>query len=171
MAAKDVRPGDTVIVRRAGDVIPEVVGPVLMDRPADSVPWKFPTECPICGEPLVRDEGVAATHCVNFRCDRQIRGRIEHFAGRAAMDIEFLGEKNIDRFVTLELVEDVGDLYTMDFDKVLELEGFKEKSVDNLRSAIEISKARPLGNLLFGLRIPEIGQVNGQTLAAAFGSM
>ena len=171
VAAKDVRPGDTVIVRRAGDVIPEVVGPVLMDRPADSVPWKFPTECPICGEPLVRDEGVAATHCVNFRCDRQIRGRIEHFAGRAAMDIEFLGEKNVDRFVTLELVEDVGDLYTMDFDKVLELEGFKEKSVDNLRSAIEISKARPLGNLLFGLRIPEIGQVNGQTLAAAFGSM
>ena len=108
---------------------------------------------------------------MNFRCDRQIRGRIEHFAGRAAMDIEFLGEKNIDRFVTLGLVEDVGDLYTIDFDKVLELEGFKEKSVDNLRSAIEISKARPLGNLLFGLRIPEIGQVNGQTLAAAFGSM
>ena len=171
VAAKDVRPGDTVIVRRAGDVIPEVVGPVLLDRSAESVPWEFPTDCPVCGEPLVRDEGVAATNCVNFRCDRQIRGRIEHFAGRAAMDIEFLGEKNIDRFVTLGLVEDVGDLYTMDFDKVLELEGFKEKSVDNLRSAIEISKDRPLGNLLFGLRIPEIGQVNGQTLAAAFGSM
>ncbi len=171
VAAKDVRPGDTVIVRRAGDVIPEVVGPVLSDRSADSVPWEFPTDCPVCGEPLVRDEGVAATNCVNFRCDRQIRGRIEHFAGRAAMDIEFLGEKNVDRFVTLGLVEDVADLYTMDFDKVLELEGFKEKSVENLRSAIEISKARPLGNLLFGLRIPEIGQVNGQTLAAAFGSM
>ncbi len=171
VAAKDVRPGDTVIVRRAGDVIPEVVGPVLSDRSTESVPWEFPTDCPICGEPLVRDEGVAATNCVNFRCDRQIRGRIEHFAGRAAMDIEFLGEKNIDRFVTLGLVEDVGDLYTIDFDKVLELEGFKERSVDNLRSAIEISKARPLGNLLFGLRIPEIGQVNGQTLAAAFGSM
>lgn len=171
VAAKDVRPGDTVIVRRAGDVIPEVVGPVLSDRAAGSVPWEFPTDCPVCGEPLVRDEGVAATNCVNFRCDRQIRGRIEHFAGRAAMDIEFLGEKNVDRFVTLGLVEDVGDLYTMDFEKVLELEGFKEKSVDNLRTAIEISKARPLGNLLFGLRIPEIGQVNGQTLAAAFGSM
>ncbi len=171
VAAKDVRPGDTVIVRRAGDVIPEVVGPVLSDRPADSVPWEFPTDCPVCGERLVRDEGAAATHCVNFRCDRQIRGRIEHFAGRAAMDIEFLGEKNVDRFVTLGLVEDVADLYTMDFDKVLELEGFKEKSVENLRTAIEISKSRPLGNLLFGLRIPEIGQVNGQTLAAAFGSM
>ena len=171
VAAKDVRPGDTVIVRRAGDVIPEVVGPVLSDRAADSVPWEFPTDCPVCGRPLVRDEGVAATNCVNFRCDRQIRGRIEHFAGRAAMDIEFLGEKNVDRFVTLGLVEDVADLYTMDFDKVLELEGFKEKSVENLRAAIETSKTRPLGNLLFGLRIPEIGQVNGQTLAAAFGSM
>ncbi len=171
VAAKDVRPGDTVIVRRAGDVIPEVVGPVLSDRSADSVPWEFPASCPVCGEPLVRDEGAAATNCVNFRCPRQVRGRIEHFSGRAAMDIEFLGEKNIDRFVSLGLLEDVAGLYTLDFDLVLELEGFKEKSVDNLRKAIETSKARPLGNLLFALRIPEIGQVNGQTLAAAFGSM
>ncbi len=171
VAAKDVRPGDTVIVRRAGDVIPEVVGPVLLDRAADSVPWEFPTSCPVCGEPLVRDEGAAATNCVNFRCPRQVRGRIEHFSGRTAMDIEFLGEKNIDRFVSLGLLGDVADLYTLDFERVLELEGFKEKSVDNLRNAIEKSKARPLGNLLFALRIPEIGQVNGQTLAAAFGSM
>ena len=171
VAAKDVRPGDTVIVRRAGDVIPEVAGPVLSDRPVDSVPWEFPTACPVCGEPLVRDEGAAATNCVNFHCPRQVRGRIEHFSGRTAMDIEFLGEKNIDRFVTLGLLDDVADLYTLDFDRVLELEGFKEKSVDNLRDAIETSKARPLGNLLFGLRIPEIGQVNGQTLASAFGSM
>jgi DNA ligase (NAD+) len=171
VAAKDVRPGDTVIVRRAGDVIPEVVGPVLSERPEHSVPWKFPTDCPVCGEPLVRPEGVAATHCVNFRCDRQIRGRIEHFAGRAAMDIEFLGEKNVDRFVTAGLLDDVAGLYTLDYDAILEMEGFKEKSVENLRDAIEISKGKPLGNLLFGLRIPEIGQVNGQTLAASFGTM
>ena len=171
VAAKDVRPGDTVVVRRAGDVIPEVVGPVLSERPKDSVPWEFPTDCPVCGQPLVRPEGVAATHCVNFRCDRQIRGRIEHFAGRAAMDIEFLGEKNVDRFVSAGLLDDVAGLYSLDYDAILAMEGFKEKSVDNLRQAIEISKARPLGDLLFGLRIPEIGQVSGQTLAMAFATM
>ena len=171
VAAKDVRPGDTVIVRRAGDVIPEVLGPVLADRDPKSKPWVFPKDCPICGEELVRDDTAAATHCVNFRCPRQVRGRIEHFAGRAAMDIEFLGEKSVDLFVSLGLLDDVADLYTLDFDRILELEGFKQRSVDNLRGAIEGSKARPLGNLLFGLRIPEIGQVNGQTLASAFGSM
>ena len=125
----------------------------------------------MCGERLVRDEAAAATHCVNFHCDRQIRGRIEHFVGRYALDIEYLGEKNIDRFVSLGLLTDVADLYTLDFDKVLELDRIGAKSVENLKASIEGSKARPLGNLLFGLRIPEIGQVNGQTLAAAFGSM
>ncbi|MEQ8840037.1 MAG: NAD-dependent DNA ligase LigA [Acidimicrobiales bacterium] len=171
VAAKDVRPGDMVIVRRAGDVIPEVVGPVLSERDPTSKPWTFPTDCPVCGEPLLRPEGVAATHCVNFHCARQVRGRIEHWAGRTAMDIEFLGEKNVDRFVSAGLLDDVADLYSLDFDAILAMEGFKEKSVENLRKAIEISKEKPLGNLLFGLRIPEIGQVNAQTLAAAFGTM
>ena len=171
VAAKDVRPGDTVIVRRAGDVIPEVVGPVLSERDPKSKPWAFPKDCPVCGHALVRDEQAAATNCVNFHCDRQIRGRIEHFVGRYAMDIEYLGEKNVDRFVSLGLLADVADLYTLDYDKVLELDRIGAKSVENLRASIEGSKARPLGNLLFGLRIPEIGQVNGQTLAAAFGSM
>jgi DNA ligase (NAD+) len=171
VAAKDVRPGDTVVVRRAGDVIPEVVGPVLSERDPTSKPWSFPTECPVCGEKLVRPEGVAATHCVNFHCPRQVRGRIEHWASRNAMDIEFLGEKNVDRFVGADLINDVADLYQLDFDAILEMDGFKEKSVDNLRQAIEVSKTKPLGNLLFGLRIPEIGQVNAQTLAASFGTM
>ena len=87
------------------------------------------------------------------------------------MDIEFLGEKNVDRFVTAGLLNDVADLYSLDFESVLEMDGFKERSVDNLRQAIEISKTKPLGNLLFGLRIPEIGQVNAQTLASAFATM
>ncbi|MDE0701257.1 MAG: NAD-dependent DNA ligase LigA [Acidimicrobiaceae bacterium] len=171
VAAKDVRPGDTVIVRRAGDVIPEVVGPVLSERQAGSVPWTFPKDCPVCGQPLVRDEGAAATNCVNFGCPRQIRGRIEHFAGRTAMDIEFLGEKNVDRFVSAGLIEDVSDLYRLDFDRILEMPGFQEKSVDNLRAAIEHSKTRPLGNLIFGLRIPEVGQVNAALLASSFQTM
>ena len=171
VAAKDVRPGDTVIVRRAGDVIPEVVGPVLSERPPGSVPWHFPKDCPVCHHPLVRDEGAAATNCVNFGCPRQIRGRIEHFAGRTAMDIEFLGEKNVDRFVSAGLIKDVSELYRLDFDKILEMPGFQEKSVDNLRAAIEHSKSRPLGNLIFGLRIPEVGQVNAALLASSFQTM
>ncbi len=171
VAAKDVRPGDTVVVRRAGDVIPEVVGPVLSERAKGSKPWQFPRNCPVCTQPLVRDEGAAATFCVNFHCPRQVRGRIEHFSGRNAMDIEFLGEKNVDRFVTAGLLTDVADLYSLDFDAILEMEGFKERSVENLRTAIEISKERPLGNLLFALRIPEIGRANGETLASAFGTM
>ena len=97
--AKDVRPGDTVIVRRAGDVIPEVVGPVVAERPTDSEPWDFPVECPVCGEALRRDENASATFCCNYHCPRQVRGRIEHFASRGAMDIEFLGEKTIDWLV------------------------------------------------------------------------
>jgi DNA ligase (NAD+) len=171
VATKDVRPGDTVIVRRAGDVIPEVVGPVLSARPAGSKPWSFPRRCPVCSEPLVRDQGAAATFCVNFHCPRQVRGRIEHFAGRNAMDIEFLGEKNVDRFVTEGLLNDVADLYSLDYDRIGEMEGFGPVSVDNLRNAIEASRTRPLANLLFGLRIPEIGRQNAEVLASAFGTM
>ncbi len=171
VAAKDVRPGDTVIVRRAGDVIPEVVGPVSANRPDGSVRWVFPRCCPVCDEELRRDEGAAATFCVNFYCPRQVRGRIEHFASRMAMDIEFLGEKNIDRFVTEGLLRDVADLYRLDFDAIAALEGFGDVSVANLRSAIEASRSRPLNRLLFGLRIPEIGQANARLLASSFGTM
>ena len=171
VAAKDVRPGDTVIVRRAGEVIPEVVGPVLSERPEGSEPWSFPRDCPVCGEALQRAEGMSATQCVNYRCPRQIRGRIEHFVGRAAMDIEFLGERNIDRFVTEGLLHDVVGLYSLDFERIEQMEGFGQISVNNLRRSIEASKQQPLSRLLFALSIPEIGQVNAQVLAAAFGDI
>ena len=171
VAAKDVRPGDTVIVRRAGEVIPEVVGPVLSDRPARSQPWSFPRDCPVCGEALERAEGMSATLCVNYWCPRQVRGRIEHFVGRAAMDIEFLGERNIDRFVTEGLLGDVVGLYKLDYERIEQMEGFGQTSVDNLRNSIEASKEQPLSRLLFALSIPEIGQVNAQVLAAAFGNV
>jgi len=171
VAAKDVRPGDTVIVRRAGEVIPEVVGPVLSERPTGSEPWAFPRDCPVCRQPLRRAEGMSATQCANYWCPRQIRGRIEHFVGRAAMDIEFLGERNIDRFVTAELLRDVVGLYSLDYEKIEQMEGFGEISVNNLRRSIEASKHRPLSRLLFALSIPEIGQVNAQVLAAAFGDI
>ena len=168
VAAKDVRPGDTVIVRRAGEVIPEVVGPVLSERPAGSEPWVFPRDCPVCAQPLQRAEGMSATQCVNYWCHRQIRGRIEHFVGRAAMDIEFLGERNIDRFVSEGLLSDVVGLYSLDFERIEQMEGFGEASVNNLRKSIKESKQQPLSRLLFALSIPEIGQVNAGVLAAAF---
>ena len=171
VAAKDVRPGDTVIVRRAGEVIPEVVGPVLSERPEGSEPWGFPPDCPVCKAPLERKEGMSATQCVNYSCDRQVRGRIEHFVGRAAMDIEYLGERNIDRFVTEGLLKDVVGLYSLDFERILQMEGFGEVSVGNLRKSIEASKQQPLSRLLFALSIPEIGQVNAQVLASAFGDI
>ena len=171
VAAKDVRPGDTVIVRRAGEVIPEVVGPVLSERPEGSEPWPFPRDCPVCGEALQRAEGMSATMCVNYWCPRQVRGRVEHFVGRAAMDIEFLGERNIDRFVTEKLLADVVGLYSLDFERIAQMEGFGEVSVNNLRNSIEASKEQSLARLLFALSIPEIGQVNAQVLAAAFGDI
>ncbi len=171
VAEKDVRPGDTVIVRRAGDVIPEVVGPVLSARPVASQPWEFPIRCPVCGEPLRRDEGASATFCVNYDCARQVRGRIEHFVSRGAMDIGWLGERSIDRFVTEGLIGDAADLYRLDFDRVGEMDGFGTVSVRNLRNAIEQSKQQPLARLLFGLRIPEIGHANAELLASEFGSV
>ena len=179
VAAKDVRPGDTVIVRRAGEVIPEVVEPVLSERPDGSEPWSFPRDCPVCGQALARAEGMSATLCVNYWCPRQVRGRIEHFVGRAAMDIEFLGERNIDRFVTEGLLGfvtegllgDVVGLYSLDFERIEQMEGFGQTSANNLRQSIEKSKEQPLSRLLFALSIPEIGQVNARVLAASFGNV
>ena len=171
VAAKDVRPGDTVIVRRAGEVIPEVVGPVLSERPEGSEPWAFPRDCPVCRQPLRRAEGMSATQCVNYWCARQVRGRIEHFVGRAAMDIEFLGERNIGRFVTEGLLGDVVGLYSLDFERIEQMDGFGKISVNNLRKSIDKSKQQPLSRLLFALSIPEIGHVNAQVLAAAFGDI
>lgn len=168
---KDVRPGDRVIVRRAGEVIPEVVGPVLAERPPGLAPWEFPKDCPVCGVPLVRPEGEARTRCANFDCPRQVRGRIEHFAQRSCMDIEFLGEQRIDLFVGLGLLGDVADLYTLDFDRIGELEGFGETSVANLRRAIDESRQRPLANLVFGLSINHVGATTADLLARSFGHL
>ncbi|MCY4663956.1 MAG: helix-hairpin-helix domain-containing protein, partial [Acidimicrobiaceae bacterium] len=130
-----------------------------------------PRDCPVCGEELQRAEGMSATMCVNYGCPRQVRGRVEHFVGRAAMDIEFLGERNIDRFVGEGLLGDVVGLYSLDFERIAQMEGFGEVSVNNLRNSIEASKQQPLARLLFALSIPEIGQVNAQVLAASFGDI
>ena len=168
---KDVRPGDVVVVRKAGDVIPEVVGPVLSERPDGLATWSFPTECPECGEALVRPEGEAATFCVNHACPRQVRGRIEHFASRGAMDIEGFGEQRVDLFVTEGLLVDVADVYSLDLNRVSGFEGFGEVSVRNLGEAIDRSRLRPLGRLLFGRRIPHVGTTVADQVASAFGHL
>jgi len=168
---KDVRPGDVVVVRKAGDVIPEVLRPVLAERPRGLPAWTFPTSCPECGEPLSRAEGEAATFCTNHACPRQVRGRIEHFASRAAMDIEGFGEQRVDLFVGEGLLDDVAGVFTLDYDRIAAMDGFGETSVGNLRRAVEDSRVRPLGRLLFGLRIPHVGTTVADLVASAFGDL
>ena len=171
VALKDVRPGDTVIVRKAGDVIPEVVGPVLSERPPDAEPWVFPADCPVCGTALVRPEGEADHRCPNEACPARVAGTIEHFASRSAMDIEGFGEQRVRLFQSMGMLADVGDIYALDFDRIGELEGFGETSIANLRSAIEASKQRPLANLLVGLNIRHVGGAVAELLAESFGHL
>ena len=168
---KDVRPGDVVVVRKAGDVIPEVVRPILAERPRGLPAWTFPSSCPECGEPLSRAEGEAATFCTNHACPGQVRGRIEHFASRGAMDIEGFGEQRVDLFVGEGLLDDVAGVFTLDYDRIAAMDGFGEISVGNLRRAVEYSRARPLGRLLFGLRIPHVGTTVADLVASAFGDL
>jgi DNA ligase (NAD+) len=169
--AKDVRPGDTVVVRKAGDVIPEVVRPVLADRPEGLPEWEFPTECPVCGGPLVRLPGESDTFCTNVECPGQQWARIGHFASRSAMDIEGFGDRTVGLFLEQKLIDDIGDIYTIDWDRVGELEGFGELSITNLRRAIEASKSRPLARLLTGLGIRHVGPTVAQVLARHFGHL
>lgn len=171
VAAKDVRPGDTVTVRKAGDVIPEVVGPVVSLRPRASKPWKFPVKCPVCGGPLQRSEGESATFCVNGECPSRRWAEICHFTSRGAMDIEGLGERTVSLFLDRGLISDLSGIYSLDWTKVAELEGFGDLSVTNLRRAIEASKQRPLPNLLIGLGIRHLGAAGSIALARSLGHL
>ncbi|HWL41427.1 MAG TPA: NAD-dependent DNA ligase LigA [Ilumatobacter sp.] len=177
VAAKDVRPGDTVIVRKAGDVIPEVVGPVLSKRPKGLPEWVFPTECPACGEPLVRPtrgsgEGVEAdTRCVNFDCPAQRGGRIIYWASRGAMDIEGLGERTVYQLLDAGLVADPADIYALTAEQLLGLDGFAQVSADKLVAAIDGSRSRPLPRVLTALGIRHLGPAASQALAAHFGTL
>lgn len=171
VARKDVRPGDTVIVRKAGDVIPEVVGPVLERRPKGSRPWKFPTTCPSCGGPLVRLPGESEHHCVNVDCPQQRVARIVYFASRGAMDIEGLGEERVRQFVAAGLLSDPGDVYSLTVEKLVPLERMAEKSAANLVAAIEASKRRGLARVLVGLGIRHLGPTAAQAVARAFGHL
>jgi DNA ligase (NAD+) len=172
VAAKDVRPGDTVIVRKAGDVIPEVVGPILSLRPPDATPWVFPTTCPCpLGSDLVRLPGAAEHRCVEPACPFQRDQRIIHFASRGGMDIEGLGERTVFLLSDAGLVRDAADIYTLDAERLLAFEGFGDVSVANLLRAIEASKSRPLPRLLVALGIKHVGPAAADALARGFGTL
>ncbi|MXZ29696.1 MAG: NAD-dependent DNA ligase LigA, partial [Acidimicrobiia bacterium] len=166
--AKDVRPGDTVVVRKAGDVIPEVLRPVLSERPEGLPAWVFPEFCPCPNRsPLVREEGDAAHHCRHPHCPAQQAGAIEHFASRAAMDIEGLGERTVELLIAEGLVTDVADLYSLEVADLEGLERFGSLKARNLVDGIEASKQRSLARLLFGLNIRHLGAAVGEYLAHA----
>ena len=174
LARRGVREGDWVIVQRAGDVIPEVVGPDLSRRSPESVEPQPPTHCPVCNTPLVRPEGMVFLKCPNSKgCSAQIRTSLEHFVGRKMMDIDGLGEKQIERFLDLGYLTDVASIYRLHQYRaeLIELDRMGEQSVDNLLAAIEASKTRPLPKLIFALGIPEVGERGGQDLARAFGTL
>ena len=168
---KDIRVGDTVIIEKGGDVIPKVVGVVKEKRPAGTKPFIFPDRCPVCNSPLHREEGEVAVRCENLRCPAQLRRRIQHFASRTAMDIEGLGEAVVNQLVENGLVHDYADLYYLKTDQLIPLERMAEKSADNLISAIQASKSRPLDRLIFALGIRHVGSNAARVLAAQFGSL
>jgi len=171
LARKDVRIGDTVILKRAGDVIPYIVGPIKDLRDGDEVPYTPPDRCPSCGEPVFRPPDEVAVYCINAACPAQLVRRIAYFASRGAMEIETLGERTAALLVEKGLVRDVADLYTLTKEDLLQLEGFADKKAENLLAAIEASKDRPLERLLTGLGIRYVGGVVAEILARHFGSI
>ena len=168
---KDVRVGDWVFVRRAGDVIPEVVAPIKESRKGSLPKFKMPTKCPVCGTPVERPEGEAVTRCPNFACPVQVRGRLIHFASRGAMDIEGLGVKLIDQLVTAGLVETPADIYKLTRDDLASLERMAEKSAQNVIDAIERSKHSTLPRFIYALGIRNVGETVAEVLAEHVGTM
>lgn len=170
---KDVRIGDTVIVRKAGEIIPEVVRVVPEKRPESAVPWEYPKVCPVCGEELVREEGEAAIRCVNPLCPAQQYRAILHFASRDAMNIEGLGEALVQLFLEEELITDAADLYTLRERRgaLVEIDRMGEKSVDNLLAAIDATRQNPIHRLVYALGIRHVGERAAKLLADHFGSL
>jgi DNA ligase (NAD+) len=156
---KDIRIGDRLLVKRAGDVIPYIIGPVDAARTGKEESYHPPEKCPVCGQLVRRIEGQVAWFCVNPSCPAQLVRIIEHYVSRATLDIVGLGIKIVEQLVEAGLVSDIADLYTLDRDDLLWLEGFAEKKVDNLLDSIEASKSKPLSNFVFALGIPSVGEV------------
>ena len=168
---KDIRIGDTVIVQKAGEIIPEIVSVVKEKRPEGTVPYLLPDLCPVCGAPVARDEDGAHIRCTGAECPAQLLRNLTHFASRDAMDIEGLGPAVVEALVGAGMVKTPADLYRLDRDRVAELERMGKKSADNLLAAIEKSKQNDLSKLLYAFGIRQVGQKAGKILAARFGSL
>lgn len=164
---KDLHIGDTVLVERAGDVIPYIVKPLTELRTGNERPIKFPHNCPVCDEPLERAQDEAAWRCININCPAQVAERMIHFSSKDAMDIRNLGAANILKFYNLGILKDIPGIYHIDWDKIKALEGFGQKSITNLQTAIENSKQQPLNRLIYGLGIRYVGETTAKTLANA----
>lgn len=168
---RDIRVGDTILVRKAGDIIPEVLGVDHSRRPENAQPFEMPAVCPVCGAPVVQEEGEAAFRCTGAECPAQLLRSITHFAGRDAMDIEGLGPALVQSLVEEKLVASPADLYTLRLPDVAMMERMGEKSAQNLLSAIEKSKQNPLSRLLFAFGIRQVGQKAAETLARQYGTL
>jgi DNA ligase (NAD+) len=168
---RDIRVGDRVVVKRAGDVIPQVVRPVTEARTGDEVPWSFPDRCPACGSEIVRLEGEADYYCLTTDCPAQFIRLVEHFVSRNAMDIEGLGEKVAIQLVENDLVGTLADLYRISVEDLVNLERFAEKSAQNLVEAIEASKDRPLSRVLYALGIRHVGQTVAELIVRHYSSL
>lgn len=171
LARKDIRVGDTVLVEKAGEIIPKVVSVVESERPAGTRPFEIPTHCPVCGEAAVRYEGEVAWRCVNPACPAIVRESVSHFVGRNAMDVEGLGDKLIEQLLAKSLITDYTSLYSLARDDLAGLEGWGEKSADNLLDQIDKSRHRPLRHLLYALGIRFVGERVGRILAEHFLSL
>lgn len=165
---KGILIGDTVVIERAGDVIPQVMRPVVEERDGSERSFEMPSHCPVCGMEVSRPEGEAITRCVNARCPAQAVERIIHFSTKSAMDIEGLGEKLVQRLFDLGLVRDVADLYDLRAEQLVPLDGFAEKSAENLVNAIAASKQQPFSRVLYALGIQHVGAVTAGLIAARF---
>jgi DNA ligase (NAD+) len=168
---KDIRIGDTVVVQRAGDVIPQVVQVIAERRTVDEREFVMPERCPVCDSPTHRAEGEAVRYCTNSACPAQLKRHVHHFVSRGGMDIEGLGEKLANRFVDLGMIRDLGDIYSLEWESLTQLEGLGETSVNNLRTAVEASKQCPLERLIYALGIQHIGERSSRLLADRFHSL
>jgi len=168
IAEKDIRIGDRVAVKRAGDVIPYIIGPIISTRTGDEIPYIPPQVCPACGQPVEHLEGEVAWYCVNAACPAQLIRNLEHFVVRGSMDIVGLGIKIVEQLVETGLVKDMADLYSLQREDFLKLEGFAYKKADNLIAAIEMSKSRSLARVINALGIRGVGEVVAGDLASVF---
>ncbi len=164
---KDLKLGDHILIERSGDVIPQIVKSLAELRDGSEVDIHFPTHCPVCNDELYKPEGEAVWRCVNINCEAQVVERIIHFVSKDAMDIRSFGEANVRKFYALGLLKNVPGIYTLNFEALSKLEGFGQKSLDNLRTAIESSKVQPLHRIIYGLGIRYVGETTAKTLAQA----